>query len=85
MTQMDKPDRQLEVQMPLGEILDVDLWQKSLGIFKKHIGRLQVACVSPTRDLIGGTQSQPLGVAGLNAALADLAAPSPAATCPPPS
>jgi hypothetical protein len=73
MTEIDKPDRQLQAQMPLGEILDVDLWQKSLGIFKKHVGRLQVACVSPTRELLDGKPSPPLNAAGVNAVLHELA------------
>jgi hypothetical protein len=45
MTELNKPDRELQDQMPIGEVLEVTLSQKAMLIFRKTVGRLRVVCV----------------------------------------
>src|SRR5437764_6574308 len=60
MSEMNKPDRELQSRMPVGETLEVTLSQRRLLVLKSTVGRLKVACVSPTRSLIAGEDAQPL-------------------------
>jgi hypothetical protein len=60
MSEMRKPDRELQHQMPVGETLEVNLLQKKLLVFRAVVGRLKVICVSPTRTLLAGETPQPL-------------------------
>ncbi|HEV7300531.1 MAG TPA: hypothetical protein VGN72_14290 [Tepidisphaeraceae bacterium] len=60
MTDLDKPDRTLQSQMPLGESIDVVVSQKKWGFIKTPMGRLHVVCVSPTRDLVAGGSPAPM-------------------------
>src|SRR3954452_9031525 len=60
MSEMNRPDRELQSQMPVGETLDVTLSQRRLMLLKSTVGRLKVVCVSPTRALIAGQDAQPL-------------------------
>lgn len=72
MTELDKPDRELQAKMPTGESLEVTLSQKSMWFFKKQLGKLQVICMSPTRDLIAGNDPGPMSGSAVNKLLADL-------------
>jgi hypothetical protein len=60
MSELDRPDRTLQAQMPLGESIDVVLSQKKWGFIKKPVGRLYVVCVSPTRELVAGHAPVPM-------------------------
>jgi hypothetical protein len=60
MSEMNKPDRQLQSQMPTGETIEVTLSQRKLFILRSTVGRLKVVCTSPTRSLIAGQEAQPL-------------------------
>lgn len=60
MSEMNRPDRELQNRMPVGESLDVTLSQRKFLVLKSTVGRLKVACVSPTRSLIGGEEAKPL-------------------------
>jgi hypothetical protein len=60
MAEMNRPDRELQNQMPVGETLDVTLSQRKMFIFHPTVGRLKVVCLSPTRSLINGEDAQPL-------------------------
>ena len=54
MSELGKPDRALEAQMPVGEYVDVVLSHRKWRLFKATVGKLHVACISPTRALIQG-------------------------------
>jgi hypothetical protein len=60
MSEMRKPDRELQNQMPIGESLEVILQKRKLFVFKGVVGRLRVVCVSPTRSLLAGENPHPL-------------------------
>jgi hypothetical protein len=60
MSDLGKPDRDLQDKMPLGETIDVELWQKRLWFFKEVVGRVKALCVSPTRSLISGESAAPM-------------------------
>ena len=77
MAEMDRPDRELQAKMPLGESLDVTLSQKSLWFFKKQVGKLQVLCVSPTRELIAEKTPELMTGSDITKILTDLAAKNP--------
>src|SRR3569623_1281612 len=51
MAEMGKPDRELQIKMPVGSWLEVTLSQKKWFFFKETVGKLQVICISPTRSL----------------------------------
>ncbi|HZL35607.1 MAG TPA: hypothetical protein VFC78_09885 [Tepidisphaeraceae bacterium] len=60
MSEMNVPDRELQAQMPIGESLEVALTQTRWMVFKKTVGRLRVACVSPSRALLGSQEIKPM-------------------------
>jgi hypothetical protein len=60
MSEMRKPDRDLQHQMPVGETMEVNLLKRKLFVFRQVVGRLKVICVSPTRTLLAGETPQPL-------------------------
>ena len=60
MAEMNRPDRELLAQMPVGQTLDVTLSQRRFLIFKTVVARLKVMCVSPTRALLANQEPAPL-------------------------
>ncbi len=59
MTELNRPDRALQEQMPQGEILDLWLSKASFfGLFKRSVGRLKVVCVSPVRSILAGQPTE---------------------------
>jgi hypothetical protein len=72
LSDMNKPDRSLQSQMPLGETVDVVVSQKKWGLFKTPVGRLHVACVSPTRDLAAGATPHSLSRTEVTKALSSV-------------
>jgi hypothetical protein len=65
MSDVGRPDRELETQMPVGETVQVELWQRRMLLFRRLVGRLRVRCVSPTRALLGAGTVEPLGKAAV--------------------
>jgi hypothetical protein len=72
MSEMNKPDRELQSRMPVGESLEVTLTQRKMMIFKKAVGRLKVVCVSPTRSLIAGQDAEPLKTSDVQKILGEI-------------
>jgi hypothetical protein len=70
MSEMGKPDRGLEAQMPVGEFIDVVLSHRKWRLIKATVGKLHVACISPARALIQGQAPPPASAADVAAALA---------------
>ena len=66
MLELGVADRSLQGKMPVGERLEVALRQKNFWMFKKKVGELVVACVSPTRALVKGESPAPLTAAVVN-------------------
>ena len=60
MTEMRRPDRDLQHRMPVGASLDVTLLQSRMLVLKSPIGRLYAVTTSPTRTLLAGGDPQPL-------------------------
>jgi hypothetical protein len=60
MSEMHKPDRDLQAQMPVGEVMEITLQKRKLLILRGVVGRIRVVCVSPTRTLLAGEQPKPL-------------------------
>jgi hypothetical protein len=75
MSEMGKPDRQLESQMPLGQSLDVGLCQKKWWLFKSWIGRFRAISISPSRALLADRPTGPASAADLTQTLATLPPP----------
>ena len=67
MLELGVADRELQSRMPVGERLEVALRQRNFWMFKKTVGDLVVACVSPTRALLKGETPEPLTAAEVNA------------------
>jgi hypothetical protein len=78
MSEMGKPDRQLESQMPVGKSIDVGLSRKKWWIFKSWVGRFRAVCVSPSRALIAGQAPAAASAADLAQTLASMPPPVPA-------
>jgi hypothetical protein len=74
MSEVGKPDRQLESKMPKGESLDVEVWVKRWAIFKTPVANLRVVCISPSRELLEGREVKPAGAAELGQALREISA-----------
>jgi len=72
MSEMRKPDRDLQSQMPVGESMEVILQTRKLLIFRGVVGRMRVICVSPTRSLLAGETPQPLRPAEVNKILSEI-------------
>ncbi|MGA3068079.1 MAG: hypothetical protein ABSF29_14640 [Tepidisphaeraceae bacterium] len=80
MSKLEKPDRELELKMPIGRRLDVVLSEKKkFWSAKATMGRLRVACLSPTAALIEGKPPEAATVEDVTAALAELPPPLPGA------
>jgi hypothetical protein len=73
MSEMGRPDRELEAQMPMGEAVEVDLWQKKWWLFSETIGRVRAVCVSPTRSLVAGESPPPMRRGDVEKLLAQIA------------
>src|SRR5258706_1091883 len=69
MLEMGIADRELQAQMPVGERITVTLRQRNFWMIKKQVGRLQVLCLSPAKELLAGETPQPLDVAAVNQSL----------------
>ena len=75
MADLGRPDRALQERMPAGEQVDVSLSAKSFWIFKKAVGHLRVVCVSPTRDLLKGTDVKPMDADAVQSVLRSMPPP----------
>jgi hypothetical protein len=72
MSELGKPDRGLEAQMPVGEFIDVILSRRKWRLIKSTVGRLHVACISPARALIQGQAPPPVSGAEIAGVLAGM-------------
>jgi hypothetical protein len=63
MSEMNRPDRDLQNRMPIGESLAVTLRAKKWFVFNRVVGRIRVVTVSPSRALIAGESPKPLNLA----------------------
>jgi hypothetical protein len=72
MSEMRKPDRELQNQMPIGEAMEVVLQTRKLLVFRAVVGRMRVVCLSPTRALLAGETPQPLRPAEVNKILSEI-------------
>lgn len=72
MSDMNIPDRDLQGRMPVGEVLEVTLWQRKLWVLRQTVGRLKVVCVSPSRSLLRGDEPQPMTPTEVNKTLSQI-------------
>lgn len=63
MTEMNRPDRDLQSKMPVGEMVEATLSTTKMMFLKKDVGKIRMVCVSPTRQLIAGDSPAPLTLA----------------------
>jgi hypothetical protein len=77
MAELNKPDRDLQNRMPVGKEMEIILSQRHWGLFKKEAGRLRAVCVSPVRELLEGSEIQPLTTEAVERLLSVGYAPSP--------
>src|SRR5439155_7489500 len=75
MIQMNRPDRDLQNRMPLGEWMEVTISVRQFLLFQRVIGRLRVVCVSPGRALLAGQTPQPLSGQEVQKILSELPPP----------
>jgi hypothetical protein len=71
MSEMNRPDRDLEGRMPAGRVLEVTLAERRWFVFRAPVGRLRAICVSPTRALLSDQSAAPLGTAEVVKILTD--------------
>ena len=76
MSEMNRPDRELQEQMPRGESIDVTLQQTKWLVLKQTVGRLRVICALPDRQLIAGETPEPLGTSDVRKIIQDLSGDS---------
>ena len=76
MSEMGKPDRELESRMPVGASMDVELSRKKWRVLRSTVGRFRAVCLSPTPALVAGQEPQPLSAADLAQTLSAAALPS---------
>ncbi len=69
MAELDRPDRQLESQMPRDESMTITLTQRALFFFRRTVGRVHVFCLSPQRELLSEQAPAPLDAAAVRQAL----------------
>src|SRR5688500_942991 len=69
MSDVGRPDRDLEARMPVGETIEVELSQTKMLVFKESIGRLKFLCLSPTKALLKDQPVEPLGKTDVERAL----------------
>ena len=72
MTEMQRPDRELQNQMPIGESLEMALTQKKMIVLTETVGRMRVICVSPTRSLLRGDDPAPMDTSDVQKLLASM-------------
>ncbi|HET6252033.1 MAG TPA: hypothetical protein VFE47_30385 [Tepidisphaeraceae bacterium] len=72
MSEMNRPDRELQNQMPVGQILEVALTRTRWFIFPQTVGRVRVVCMSPTRQLIAGQTPAPMTAVEVTKVLASM-------------
>jgi hypothetical protein len=60
MSELNRPDRELQRRMPLGKRIEVDLNQKRWWFFRTTVGRIKAICVSPARALIANETPAPM-------------------------
>ncbi len=75
MSEMGRPDRQLESQMPLDRSIEVGLFRPRWWIWKEPLGRLRAMVVAPWAALIAGQSPAPMSALDLGRALAQVAPP----------
>jgi hypothetical protein len=72
MLELGVTDRELQNKMPLGERIEVNLRQHNFWMLKRTVGKLVVACVSPTRELLKGESPKSLSAAETASLIAKL-------------
>lgn len=75
MTEMNKPDRDLQNRMPVGEAMEVTLRTKKWFFLTQVVGRIRVVCVSPNRALLDGNTPAPLTLAETRKILSEIPPP----------
>jgi len=55
MSEMNKPDRDLRNRMPIDRWMDVSLSRQRWFFLKQPVGKMKVVCVSPSRQLLDGS------------------------------
>src|SRR5262245_60164211 len=72
MIQLNRPDRDLQQKMPIGEWMEVTLGLRQFLLLQRTIGRLRVMCVSPNRALLSGEAPKPLTAQEVTKVLSEL-------------
>jgi hypothetical protein len=75
MSEMGKPDRHLQSQMPVGKSIEVSLATKKWWLFRQATGSLRIVSVSPTRSLIAGEKPEPMSSAQVGRILQEMPPP----------
>jgi hypothetical protein len=75
MSEMNRPDRQLEATMPVGRSVDVALSRKRFWLFKAPVGRMRAMCISPSRDLVAGQPPRAISADEITRAIASTPPP----------
>ena len=69
MTEMNRPDRELQGRMPVGETLEAALTRQHWFFFKQTVGRIRVVCHSPVRDLLADRPPAAMGAGDVTTTL----------------
>jgi hypothetical protein len=75
MASMNLPDRDLQGRMPAGEQVEVVLSKRKFLVLRSPVGRLRVACVSPTRALLAGETPKPMTPSDVQKVLSEIPPP----------
>jgi hypothetical protein len=71
MSELDRPDRQLQQQMPVGQRVEATYWVRRWLVWHRVTARVRVICTSPSRALVTGAAVSPVGAAGVQRLLAE--------------
>jgi hypothetical protein len=72
MSEMGKPDREMEAKMPVGKSVDITVSRRTFWLFKSAVGNLRVVCISPVRALIAGENPRPMSASDVTKALSEI-------------
>jgi len=71
MSEVGRPDRELQAAMPVGESIDVKLVQKRWWFFTRTVGQFKAVVVSPSRALLVGDKPEPLDITQVRKLITD--------------
>lgn len=77
MSDLGRPDRELQARMPQGETVEVEVSQKRWWVLQTKVGKVRAMCISPARALLSGHAAPSLTRAEVESVLSQCVGPVP--------